>query len=155
MGLYAKRVGLIHTENAFKIGPYIKRVEEAGHKVIRCNVGEPDFPTPAHIREEIKTQLDKDNTHYSDPKGILSLRVAISEHVNKTRGIASTPEHVVVFPGGKPPIGFAQMVYCEAGDEIIYPSPGYPIYESFIKFVGELCVRGVAGHVGVGVGVAL
>ena len=136
MTLYAHRVSLIHTENAFKVGPCIREVEGAGHTVIRFNVGEPDFATPAHIRDEIKRQLDLDNTHYSDPQGIAALREAIAERLSRTRDLSVGADQVVVFPGGKPPIGLSQLVYCQSGDEIVYPSPGFPIYESFTEFVG-------------------
>lgn len=136
MSLYADRVSLIDTENAFKVGPYIKEVEDLGHKVIKCNLGEPDFPLPKHIREEVKRCLDKDMTHYCDPQGILPLREAIAKDVGEKRSLKITPDRVVVFPGGKPPIGFCQQTYCNPGDDIIYPSPGFPIYESFVKYIG-------------------
>ncbi|HSB80327.1 MAG TPA: aminotransferase class I/II-fold pyridoxal phosphate-dependent enzyme [Candidatus Methylomirabilis sp.] len=135
MGLIAKRVGLIDTENAFKVGPYIRKIEEQGKKVIKCNLGEPDFPVPQFIKEEVKRQIDLDNTHYCDPQGILPLRTAIAKQLSETRGIQATPERVVVFPGAKPPIGFSQQTYCDPGDEVVYPSPGFPIYESFIAYV--------------------
>ena len=135
MNLFAKRNSRIDTENAFKIGPHIVRVEQQKGVVIKLNLGEPDFPVPKHIKDEIKRQLDLDNTHYCDPKGLLSLRTAISNQVNETRVLQTNPEQVVVFPGGKPSIGFAQQVYCNPGDEVIYPSPGFPIYESFIRYV--------------------
>lgn len=140
MGLFAKRVGRLDTENAFKVGPYIREVEAAGHKVIKCNLGEPDFPLPSHIRDEVKRQLDADNTHYCDPQGVLPLRRAISRHINETRGLRTTADHIVVFPGAKPPIGFCQEAYIDDGDEIIYPSPGFPIYESFTRYVGGVPV---------------
>lgn len=140
MSLYADRVHRIATENAFKIGPYIKEVEDAGAKVIRCNLGEPDFPLPAHIREEVKRQLDNDLTHYNDPQGVLPLREAIARDVGRRRGLAITPDRVVVFPGAKPPIGFCQQTYCNPGDEIVYPSPGFPIYESFVNYIGAIPV---------------
>lgn len=136
MPLYSERVGRIDTENAFKVGPYIAEVEKAGHKVIKCNLGEPDFALPLHIVNAIKAALDKDMTHYCDPQGILPLREAIAQYIGESRGLKITPDRVVVFPGGKPPIGLCQQTYCNEGDEIIYPSPGFPIYESFIKFVG-------------------
>ena len=135
MNLFAKRNSLIDTENAFKVGPHIVQVERQKGEVIKLNLGEPDFPVPKHIKDEIKRQLDMDNTHYCDPKGLLSLRTAISNQVNATRGLKTNPEQVVVFPGGKPSIGLAQQVYCNPGDEVIYPSPGFPIYESFIRYV--------------------
>jgi aspartate/methionine/tyrosine aminotransferase len=134
--LLSQRVQRIGTENAFKIGPYINEVAATGLKVIRCNLGEPDFPLPAHIRDEVKRQLDLDMTHYVDPQGMLPLREAIAAEMGARRGLAITPDRVVVFPGGKPPIGFSQEVYCDPGDEVIYPSPGFPIYESFTNYLG-------------------
>jgi len=136
MSLFADRVGLLGTENAFKVGPHIVEVESQGHRVIRCNLGEPDFPLPAHIREEVKSALDRDLTHYCDPQGILPLRQAIAREMGARRGLSIAPEQVVVFAGAKPPIGFCQQAYCNPGDAVVYPSPGYPIYESFIRYVG-------------------
>ena len=136
MGLIARRSGLIDTENAFKVGPYIRSIEEQGKKVIKCNLGEPDFPVPQFIKEEVKRQIDLDNTHYCDPQGILPLRKAVAKQLSETRGIQATPDRVVVFPGAKPPIGFCQQTYCDPGDEVVYPSPGFPIYESFVTYVG-------------------
>ena len=132
MPLFAQRNNRIATENAFKVGPHIAHIEKNKGSVIKLNLGEPDFPVPEHIKAEITRQLEKNNTHYCDPKGLLSLRIAISNQINETRGLNTNPEQVVVFPGGKPPIGLAQQVYCDPGDEVIYPSPGFPIYESFI-----------------------
>ncbi|MGZ8868896.1 MAG: pyridoxal phosphate-dependent aminotransferase, partial [Thermoanaerobaculia bacterium] len=106
--------------------------------VIRCNIGEPDFPLPQHIADEVKRQIDLDQTHYCDPQGIEPLRVAIAKRVGERRGLKITPDRVVVFPGAKPPIGFAQEVYCDPGDQVIYPSPGFPIYESFTRYVGAV-----------------
>ena len=136
MGLFAKRASVIDTENAFKIGPLIRFIEEKGKGVIKCNLGEPDFPVPQFIKEEVKRQLDLDNTHYCDPQGIPTLRKAVAKHLSETRGIQATPDRIVVFPGAKPSIGLCQQTYCDPGDEIIYPSPGFPIYESFISYVG-------------------
>lgn len=140
MNLISDRTSLIATENAFKVGPYIVALENAGHKVIKCNLGEPDFPLPVHVRNEVKAQLDKDNVHYCDPQGILPLRKAVAKYIGEARGIEVTAGQVVVFPGGKPPIGLCQQTYCNPGDEIIYPSPGFPIYESFINYVGAIPV---------------
>ena len=140
MNLFAERNSRIDSENAFKVGPHIVRVEQQNGEVIKLNLGEPDFAVPSHIKDEIKRQLDLDNTNYCDPKGLLSLREAICNQINQTRGLQTNPEQVVVFPGGKPPIGLAQQVYCEPGDEVIYPSPGFPIYELFIRYVGAVPV---------------
>lgn len=136
MTLLAERTAVLGTENAFRVGPYIQKVADQGHHVIRCNLGEPDFPLPAHIREEVKRQLDLDNTHYCDPQGVLPLREAIARDMGARRGLDITPDRVCVFPGAKPPIGYSQQTYCNPGDEVIYPSPGFPIYESFIRYVG-------------------
>jgi aspartate aminotransferase len=138
--LFADRVAMIDTENAFKVGPYIKEVEDSGEKVVRCNLGEPDFPLPRHIAEEVKRQIDNDMTHYNDPQGILPLREAIAHTMGASRNIHISPDRVVVFPGAKPPIGFTQQTYCNAGDEVIYPSPGFPIYESFVRYIGASAV---------------
>lgn len=136
MGLFADRVDLLGTENAFRVGPYIKEVEDAGHRVIRCNLGEPDFPLPKHIGDEVKRGIDNELTHYCDPQGILPLREAVASDIGEQRGLSVTPDQVVVFPGAKPPIGLAQETYVNPGDEVIYPSPGFPIYESFATYLG-------------------
>ncbi len=135
MSIYADRSDLIGSENAFKVGPYIREVEESGMRVIKCNLGEPDFSVPVHVRDAIKSALDEDLTHYCDPQGILPLRQAIAKQVSDTRGIKVNPDQVVVFPGAKPAIGFSQQTYVNPGQEIIYPSPGFPIYESFATYI--------------------
>jgi aspartate/methionine/tyrosine aminotransferase len=140
MDLYAKRTPNLDTENAFKIGSHISAIEHTGNPVIKLNLGEPDFNIPDFVKNEIKKQLDLNNTHYCDPKGILSLRKAIGQQLFQTRGLSYSPEQIVVFPGAKPSIGFSQEVYCNPGDEIIYPSPGFPIYESFIRYLGAIPV---------------
>jgi len=133
--LFSERTNRLGTENAFKIGPYIRAIEDAGHRVIKCNLGEPDFPIATHIAEEMKRCIDAGMTHYVDPQGILPLREAIAKQISATRGIPVTADRVVVFPGAKPPIGMCQQTYCNPGDEVIYPSPGFPIYESFTAYL--------------------
>lgn len=140
MALYADRCQSMGTENAFKIGPHILAAESDGEAVVRLNLGEPDFSAPAWVKEEVMRQVAQDNSHYCDPKGILSLRQAIAAQINRTRGLEITAENVCVFPGGKPSIGFTQQIYCNPGDEVIYPSPGFPIYESFIRYVNAVPV---------------
>lgn len=140
MTLYSARTLLIGTENAFKIGPHIAKVETRGTPVAKLNIGEPDFSAPRWVKDEVVRQIEKDNTHYCDPKGILSLRSAVAHQINETRGLNVTADHVCVFPGGKPSIGFSQQIYCNPGDEVIYPSPGFPIYESFIRYFGSVPV---------------
>ena len=138
--LFADRIHVLGTENAFKIGPHITRIESQGHPVVRLNLGEPDFDIPPFVRDEVKRQLDRGNTHYTDPKGIPPLRKAIAVQMKEMRGLDISPEQVVVFPGGKPSIGFSQQAYCNPGDEVIYPSPGFPIYESFTSYLGAVPV---------------
>jgi aspartate/methionine/tyrosine aminotransferase len=137
---FARRVSLLGSENAFKIAPLIREIERDGHRVIKCHVGEPDFPLPEHIAHEVKRQIDLGQTHYCDPQGIESLRWAIARDVGASRGLSITPDRVVVFAGAKPPIGMAQHIYCDPGDEVIYPSPGFPIYESFTRYLGAVPV---------------
>ena len=133
MNLFAERNSRIDTENAFKVGQYITHVERQKGVVIKLNLGKPDFSVPQHIKLEIKHQLDLDNKHYCDPKGLLPLRIAIIKQINEIRGLKTNPDQVVVFPDGKASIGLAQQVHCEPGDKVIYPSPGFLIYESFIR----------------------
>ena len=136
----ARRVSLLGSENAFKIAPLVREIESRGQRVIKCHVGEPDFPLPSHIAREVKRQIDLGQTQYCDPQGIESVRAAIARDVGASRGLAITPDRVVIFPGAKPPIGFAQQIYCDPGDEVIYPSPGFPIYESFTRYLGAVPV---------------
>ena len=140
MALYSESMHLIGTENAFKIGSHIVRVESQGTPVMKMNIGEPDFNAPPWVKEEVIRHIQHDNSHYCDPKGLPSFRKAIARQINATRGLSVTSEHICVFPGNKPAIGFAQQVYCNPGDEIIYPSPGFPIYESFIAYIGAVPV---------------
>jgi aspartate aminotransferase len=108
--------------------------------VIRCNIGEPDFPMPDHVREEVKRYLDAGATGYSDPQGILPLRQAIAEDVGQSRGIDISADRVVVFPGANLIIGLCVQTYCDADDEVIYPSPGFPVYETIIRYEGARLV---------------
>ena len=132
--LFADRVRRIGTEAAFALGARIRQVEARGERVIRCNLGQPDFPLPRHIAEAVKRALDEGLTTYCDPQGIPELRAAVAKSVGERHGLDVDPDRVVVYPGGRPPIGFAHMAYSEAGEEVIYPSPGYPLFESFIPY---------------------
>jgi aspartate/methionine/tyrosine aminotransferase len=134
--LFSDRSRAIGSENAFRIGHHIRAVEDSGSRVVKCNLGEPDFPLPPHIAAEVRRAIDLGETHYCDPQGILPLRETIARVVGDRRGLVVTPDRVVVFPGAKPPIGLSQEAYLNPGDEVIYPSPGFPIYESFTAYVG-------------------
>lgn len=133
---FARRAELLGTENAFKVGEDIRKVEASGRDVIRLNLGEPDFNSAENINLKAKEQIDKGNSHYTDPAGILALRKAIADQVGRTRGFTVNPEQVAVFPGAKPSIAYTMLTYVDPGDEVIYPSPGFPIYESWVIYVG-------------------
>lgn len=132
--LFADRVFRIGTEAAFAFGGLIRDVEAGGDRVIRCNLGQPDFPLPDHISAAVKSALDGGLTTYCDPQGIPELRAAVARSVGEHNGLDIDPDRVVVYPGGRPPIGFAHMSYSRADEEVIYPSPGYPLFESFIPY---------------------
>lgn len=138
MSLLARRIESLGTENAFKLGVDIQRVLERGVDVVKLNLGEPDFNSPSHVNEAAVEQIRAGNSHYTDPQGILAFREAIAKHVRATRGIDVGPDRVVVTPGAKPPISFTMQTYVDPGDEVIYPSPGFPIYESWVTFVGAV-----------------
>jgi aspartate aminotransferase len=136
MSVYAERIASLGTENAFKIGDDIRRCEQAGKKVIRLNLGEPDFNSAENINEVAIKNIRAGNSHYTDPQGIIAFRETIARQVERTRGFKVDPRQVVVTTGAKPPISFTLMTYVNPGDEVIYPSPGFPIYESWVTFVG-------------------
>jgi len=117
-----------------------RALEAAGRSVIHLEIGEPDFPTPAHIVEAAKAALDQGWTHYGPTQGYPELREAVAAHVSATRGIPVGPEHVSIVPGGKPIMFFAILALVEEGDEVIYPNPGFPIYESMINYVDAKAV---------------
>jgi aspartate/methionine/tyrosine aminotransferase len=136
MTLIASRMATIGTENAFKLGADIAACIARGMDVVKLNLGEPDFDSAPHINREAIAQIEAGNSHYTDAQGVPALRKAIARHVSETRGVHVRPERVVVTPGAKPPIGYTMLTYVEPGDEVIYPSPGFPIYESWATFVG-------------------
>jgi len=132
----AQRMDRILVESAFEVLVRARALEATGRSVIHLEIGEPDFPTPAHIVEAGKAALDQGWTHYGPTQGFPELREAVAAHVSSTRGIAVGPEHVSIVPGGKPIIFFPMLALLEPGDEVIYPDPGFPIYQSMIQFLG-------------------
>jgi len=132
----ADRMSRLILESAFDVLVRARALEAKGRSVIHLEIGEPDFPTPPHIVEAAKKALDEGWTHYGPPQGYPELREAIAAHVSRSRGISVGPQHVSVVPGGKPIIFFPMMALLEPGDEVIYPNPGFPIYESMIRFLG-------------------
>jgi len=132
----AERMDRIGVEGAFNVLVKARALEAQGRDIIHLEIGEPDFPTPRNIVEAAKQALDEGWTHYGPPQGLPELREAIASYISRTRGIRVGPEHVCVVPGGKPIIFFPMMALLEPGDEVIYPNPGFPIYESMINFLG-------------------
>ncbi len=136
MALIARRIVSLGTENAFKLGVDIQRCVDRGMDVIRLNLGEPDFDSAPHINRVGISNIEAGNSHYCDPAGILPFRETIARHVSASRGIEVDPDQVVVTPGAKPPIGYTMQTFVDPGDEVIYPSPGFPIYESWVTYSG-------------------
>jgi len=134
--MFADRLQLLGTENAFKLADHIARVLADGQTVVKLNLGEPDFEAPAHVAAEAKKQIDAGNGHYCHPAGIEPLRKAIAHQVSETRGLDVDFRRVVVHPGGKPSIAYTMLTYVNPGEEVIYPSPGFPVYESWVTFSG-------------------
>ena len=134
MPLFADRMALLGTENAFKLGDDIQRCVEKGMEVVRFNLGAPDFRSAPHLNQVASQALDAGRSGYCDPAGILPFREAVARHVRSTRGIDATSDRVIATPGAKPPIGYTFMTYVNPGDEVVYPTPGFPIYESWVRF---------------------
>src|SRR5438477_4633817 len=132
----AKRMARLGTETAFEVLVKARALEAKGRNIVHLEIGEPDFDTPANIIEAAADALHKGFTHYGPSAGLAQLRETIAEYVSETRGVSVTPDEVVVVPGGKPIIFFVILALAEEGDEVIYPNPGFPIYESMINYVG-------------------
>ena len=128
------------TETAFEVLVKARALEAKGRDIVHLEIGEPDFDTPKNIIEAATTALHKGWTHYGPSAGLPPLREAIAEEVSRSRKVEVKPEEVVVVPGGKPIIFFTILALVEEGDEVIYPNPGFPIYESMINFMGAKAV---------------
>ncbi|HLW54477.1 MAG TPA: pyridoxal phosphate-dependent aminotransferase [Candidatus Angelobacter sp.] len=132
----ARRMAGLGTETAFEVLARARVLEAQGRDIVHLEIGEPDFDTPANVIETGVEALRTGATHYTPSAGIPQLRQAIADDVSRTRRVKCSPEEVVVVPGGKPTIFFTYMALVEEGDEVIYPNPGFPIYESLIGFLG-------------------
>src|SRR6184192_11397 len=132
----AGRMARLGTESAFEVLARARQLERSGREIVHLEIGEPDFDTPVHIKDAAKQALDAGATHYGPSAGLPELREAIAKHVAETRGVPVSPEEVVVTPGAKPIMFFTILALVGEGDEVIYPNPGFPIYESVINFVG-------------------
>jgi len=136
----AARMSRLGTETAFEVLSRARALEAQGKDIIHLEIGEPDFDTPANIVNSGIDALRTGWTHYGPSAGFSELRQAIAEEVGRTRGVNVTPDEVVVVPGGKPIIFFSILALIDEGDEVIYPNPGFPIYESMIRYVGGRAV---------------
>jgi aspartate aminotransferase len=132
----ASRMQTIGTESAFEVTARARALEATGRHIVYLQIGEPDFDTPANVREAAKRALDDGETHYAPFAGIPSLREAIAEDATARKGFPVTPDRVFVTVGGKGVMLYAILGLIDPGDEAIVPDPGYPIYESLVRFVG-------------------
>jgi aspartate aminotransferase len=136
----ARRMSRLGTETAFEVLNKARALERQGKSIIHLEIGEPDFDTPANVIEAAVDALHNGWTHYGPAAGLPELRQTIADYVSRSREVKVTPEEVVVVPGGKPIIFFTIMALIDEGDEVIYPNPGFPIYESMIRYVGGKAV---------------
>ena len=132
----SQRMARLGTETAFEVLVRARVLEAQGRDVIHLEIGEPDFDTPAHITEAGIAALRAGATHYGPAAGLPELREAVAEDSTRRRGVRATPEMVVVTPGAKPVMFFVILALVDEGDEVLYPNPGYPIYESMIRYIG-------------------
>lgn len=136
----AERTKRLGTETAFEVMVKARALEAKGKNIIHLEIGEPDFDTPLNIKHAAKKALDDGYTHYGPAAGLPQLRVAIAEYVSTSRGISVTPDQIVVTPGAKPIMFFSILACVNEGEEVIYPNPGFPIYESVIEFANAKAV---------------
>jgi aspartate aminotransferase len=136
----AERMSRLGTETAFEVLNKARALERQGKEIIHLEIGEPDFDTPKNIVEAGIKALREGWTHYGPSAGLPELRHAIAEEVGRSRGVKISDEEVVIVPGGKPIIFFVILALADEGDEVIYPNPGFPIYESMVHYVGGRAV---------------
>ena len=137
---FAERMSRLGTETAFEVLAKAKQLEAEGKNIIHLEIGEPDFDTPKNICDAAISSIKAGDTHYTPSNGIIELRTAIAKYISKTRKQEFHPDEVVVCPGAKPIMFFSILALVNEGDEVIYPNPGFPIYESMIDFVGGKAV---------------
>jgi aspartate aminotransferase len=133
---FAERMSRLGTESAFEVLAKAQRLEAEGRNVIHLEIGQPDCQTPMNICQAAFQAMKDGYTGYAPAAGLPQLRQAIAQYVTQTRGVEVHPDEVVVTPGAKPIIFFTLLALVDAGDEVIYPDPGFPVYESVVNFVG-------------------
>ena len=138
--LLARRMARLGTETAFEVLSKAKALERQGRTIVHLEIGEPDFETPANIVEAAVDALRTGWTHYGPSAGLPELRESIARYVSSTRGVEVSPDEVVVVPGGKPIMFYTMLAFIDEGDEVVYPNPGFPIYESMINYAGGKAV---------------
>ena len=136
----AERMGRLGTETAFEVLAKARRLEAEGMDIIHLEIGEPDFDTPGNIVGAGVEALRNGHTHYGPSPGLMEVRERIAEEISSTRNISVQADNVVVTPGAKPIMFFVILALVDEGDEVLYPNPGFPIYESMINFVGGVPV---------------
>jgi aspartate/methionine/tyrosine aminotransferase len=134
--VFADRMSLLGTETAFEVLAKAKKLEAQGKDVVHLEIGEPDFDTPKNIIDAACLALNSGYTHYTPAPGIPEVRETIAEYIRSHKNVDASADEVVIVPGGKPIMFFSIMATVNPGDEVIYPNPGFPIYESVIRFVG-------------------
>jgi aspartate/methionine/tyrosine aminotransferase len=134
--MFAERMSRLGTETAFEVLARARELERQGRDIVHLEIGEPDFDTPRFICDAAIEALNAGNTHYGPSAGMPEVRETIAAFIASTRGIPVTAENVVVTPGAKPIMFFAILACVNEGDEVIYPNPGFPIYESVVNFLG-------------------
>ena len=134
--VFAERMSLLGTETAFEVLAKAKKLEAQGKDIVHMEIGEPDFDTPRNIIDAACLALNSGYTHYTPAPGIPEVRETIAEYIRSHKNVATSADEIVIVPGGKPIIFFSIMATVNPGDEVIYPNPGFPIYESVIRFVG-------------------
>jgi aspartate/methionine/tyrosine aminotransferase len=136
----AERMSRLGTETAFEVLNKARALERQGKEIVHLEIGEPDFDTPKNVVDAAIGALNHGWTHYGPSAGLPDLRQAIAEEVSRSRGVTVKSDEVVVVPGGKPIIFFSLLALADVGDEVIYPNPGFPIYESMINYLGAKAV---------------
>lgn len=138
--MFAERMSRLGTETAFEVLAKARALEAQGRDIVHLEIGEPDFDTPDNIRKAAEKAIWDGQTHYGPSAGMMVAREAVCEYFAKDRGLKYTPDQIVLAPGGKPIIFLPILALVDHGDEVVYPNPGYPIYESAINFTGGKAV---------------
>jgi len=138
--IFADRMKTLGTETAFEVLAKAKALEKQGKSIVHLEIGEPDFDTPRNIKDAAIKALNAGYTHYTPSAGMPELRQAVADYISRTRKLDVKPEEVVITPGAKPIMFFSILALVNPGEEVLYPNPGFPIYESMINFVGAKAV---------------